>query len=292
MTRIHRPLRLPALVTAIVALAAVRALSAPADPGMSLALAKRVVTAATAEAARVSAPGGAIAIVDEGGHLVYLERLDGTFPAAATVSNEKARTAALFRQPTANLENAIRNGRNALLGVSVMTPLQGGVPIAVDGRVIGAIGVSGAASAQQDTEIAEAAVKSLTAPAPAGGVLHLGRARVDAAFARGEPLTETPLYKVHASRRDAPGVGEVHVADTDIIHVLSGRATLTTGGELVDAEETAPFELRGPRIAGGTRRAIAAGDVVVVPAGVPHWFEEVDGPVTYYVVKATAAETR
>jgi glc operon protein GlcG len=291
MTSLQRsPLR-AALLAVTAILGAGRALAAE-EPAMSLALAKRVAGAAAVEAARLSAPGGAIAIVDEGGHLVYLERLDGTFPAAAVVSNEKARTAALFRQPTANLENAIKNGRSALLGVSVMTPLQGGVPIALDGRVLGAIGVSGAASAQQDTEIAEAAVQSLLAPVSAAGVLHLRRARVEAAFARGEPLTETPLYKVHASRRDAPGSGEVHVADTDIIHVLSGSATLTTGGELVEAREIAPNELRGPRIAGGTRRTIGTGDVVVVPAGVPHWFEQVDGPVTYYVVKATGAGAR
>jgi quercetin dioxygenase-like cupin family protein len=127
------------------------------------------------------------------------------------------------------------------------------------------------------------------AVALAGDVLHLPRPKVDAAFARGEPLTENALYKIHASRRDAAGIGEVHVADTDIIYVLSGSARFVTGGVLADAEEIAPRELRGPRVEGGMERALAAGDVIVVPNGTPHWFKSVAGPFTYYVVKVTDA---
>jgi len=138
----------------------VLAASAASAQSLTLSRAKQIAATATAEAKRLSAPGGAIAIVDAGGHLLYLERLDGTFPAAAAVSIEKARTAAIFQKPTADFEDAIRGGRNALLGVDVMTPLQGGVPIRVGGAVAGAIGVSGAASAQQDTEIAVAAAAS------------------------------------------------------------------------------------------------------------------------------------
>lgn len=123
----------------------------------------------------------------------------------------------------------------------------------------------------------------------AGEVLFFPRRDVDAAFAAGRPLTENALFKVHASRRDAPGIGEVHVADTDILYVLAGRATLVTGGTLIAPREIAPNELRGERIAGGVEREIAAGDVIVVPNGTPHWFKAVDGPVTYYVVKATDA---
>jgi glc operon protein GlcG len=128
---------------------------------MTLAVAKRLMAVAEAQVKTLGAPGGAIAIVDDGGHLVMLERLDGTFPAASTVSTEKARTAAEFRMPTENLENAIKNGRNALLGVAVMTPLQGGVPVRAHGRVIGAVGVSGAANAAQDTELANAIAAAL-----------------------------------------------------------------------------------------------------------------------------------
>jgi quercetin dioxygenase-like cupin family protein len=124
-------------------------------------------------------------------------------------------------------------------------------------------------------------------PALAGDVLHFRQPEVAAAFARGVPLTENALYKIHASRRDAPGVGEVHSSDTDIIYVLSGRATFVTGGTLVTPKQTGPREIRGERIEGGTTRELGPGDVIVVPHGTPHWFKAIDGPVTYYVVKTT-----
>jgi glc operon protein GlcG len=127
---------------------------------LTLAGAKAVAAAASAEARRNNA-GGAIAVVDDGGHLLYLERLDGTFPAACAVAIDKARTAATFRRPTSVFEDAIRNGRTSLVAVNVMTPLQGGVPITVDGQVVGAVGVSGAASAQQDEDIAKVAAQAV-----------------------------------------------------------------------------------------------------------------------------------
>jgi glc operon protein GlcG len=133
---------------------------------LSLDGARTVADAAAAEARKHNA-GGAIAVVDAGGHLVYLARLDNTFPAASTVATEKARTAATFRRPTRDFENAIKSGRTSLLGVSVMTPLQGGVPITVDGQVVGAVGVSGASSAQEDDDIATVAAVALAAPATA-----------------------------------------------------------------------------------------------------------------------------
>jgi len=123
---------------------------------LSLGEAKAVIAAAAAEARKNNA-GGAIAVVDEGGHLLALERLDGTFPAAAPISIEKARSAAVFRRPTADFENAIKSGRAALLANDQLLPLQGGVPIVLDGKTVGAIGVAGAASAQQDEDIAKAA---------------------------------------------------------------------------------------------------------------------------------------
>ena len=110
---------------------------------MDLDLAKQVIAAATAEAKRLGAPGGALAVVDDGGHLVAFERLEGTFPAGASVSIGKASTAATFQRPTAVFEEAIKNGRISLTAVPEMVPLQGGVPILVDGQVVGAIGVSG-----------------------------------------------------------------------------------------------------------------------------------------------------
>lgn len=130
-------------------------------PVLTLEGAKTVVAAAAAEARRNNA-GGAIAVVDDGGHLILLERLDNTFPAAASVSIGKARTAATFRRETSIFENAIKGGRTSLVAVTEMVPLQGGVPILVDGNVVGAVGVSGAASAQQDEDIAKVAAVALS----------------------------------------------------------------------------------------------------------------------------------
>jgi glc operon protein GlcG len=147
----------------LLSLAAVLASAAGAasKPALSIDEAKRVAAAAVAEARRVGAPSGAIAVVDDGGHLLYLERLDGTFPAASAVATEKARTAAVFRRETLDFESAVNGGRVAFLGNQAATPLQGGVPLRIDGQVVGAIGVSGAASAQQDSELAAAGAAAL-----------------------------------------------------------------------------------------------------------------------------------
>lgn len=110
---------------------------------------------------------------------------------------------------------------------------------------------------------------------------------VAAAFAKGAPLLENASYKIHASRRESAGQAEVHVLDTDIIYVLEGSATFVTGGSVVDGETTAPNEIRGAAIRGGETRRLQKGDVIVVPSGTPHWFQEVDAPFLYYVVKVT-----
>src|SRR5829696_6907708 len=125
---------------------------------MSLEGARKIVAQAITYAKSVNAPGGSIAIVDAGGNLIYLERLDGTFAASAEVSIKKANTAALFKAPSSKLENSINGGRQALITVG-HTFLQGGIPILYEGQVIGAIGVSGSASAQQDEDIAMAGSK-------------------------------------------------------------------------------------------------------------------------------------
>jgi glc operon protein GlcG len=114
--------------------------------------------------------------------------------------------------------------------------------------------------------------------------------RVAMAFAKGSPLVETGDYKIHASRRDGPGLAEIHTRDTDIAYVMQGSATLVTGGTAVDVKPTAPEELRGTAITGGETRKLGPGDVVVIPNGVPHWFSEVEAPFLYYVVKVRQAE--
>ncbi len=123
----------------------------------------------------------------------------------------------------------------------------------------------------------------------AAGVAYLPADKLAAAFAKGMPLVEVENYKVHASRREAPGQAEVHVKDTDIIYVLSGTATLVTGGTAVDGKSIGPEEIRGASIEGGEAREIRPGDVIIVPNGVAHWFKEVPGPLTYYVVKVRSA---
>jgi uncharacterized protein GlcG (DUF336 family)/mannose-6-phosphate isomerase-like protein (cupin superfamily) len=252
--------------------------------------AKKVVAAAVAEAKKLNAPGGVIAVVDDGGNLMALERLDGTFAAGANISIGKARTAALFKRPTRAFEDIIKNGRTAMVALpdSLFTPLQGGVPITVGGQVVGAVGVSGAASAQQDEDLAAAGANALaSSTASAKEVTFFGKEQVAAAFSKGAVLFDTSdKYMVHASRRDKAGLAEVHEQDADIIYVMEGTATLVTGGSVVDAKATAPGEVRGQAISGGESRHIAKGDVIIVPAGTPHWFKEVPGPLTYYVVKA------
>ena len=109
-----------------------------------------------------------------------------------------------------------------------------------------------------------------------------------AAFETGKPLVETATYKVHASRRDAPGQAEVHEQDTDILYILDGTATIVTGGRAVGTKSVARDELRGPSIEGGRTRRVAKGDVLVVPNGTPHQFTEVSPPFLYYTVKVPA----
>lgn len=128
---------------------------------LSLDGARTVIRQAVAYAQSHAAPGASIAVTDAGGHLLCFERLDGSFPASASVAIEKARTAALFQFESKKLEDAINGGRDALITVGY-TFLQGGVPVLFNGQVVGAIGVSGARTADQDREIALAGAAAFT----------------------------------------------------------------------------------------------------------------------------------
>lgn len=271
--------------------AAAQAESVTGKMSLTLEGANRAISGAMAEANKLEAPGGVIAVVDDGGNLMALARIDGTFAAGANISIGKARTAALFRKPTAVFEDIVNKGRTTMVALSDFTPLQGGVPITVDGQVVGAIGVSGAASAAQDEELAIAGAEAVSVkdvqPEEQLPVTYFDSKTVSSAFAKGAPLTEVSNYKVHASRRTEPGMAEVHEKDTDIVYVLEGSATFITGGTVIDGKTTAPDEIRGKEISGGETRTISAGDVIIVPAGTPHWFKEVKDLVLYYVVKVS-----
>lgn len=126
---------------------------------LSLADAKAIAAAATAEAQRQGWTV-VVAIVDDGGHLMYLERLDGTQLASGTVAQEKARTALLFKRPSKALEDVVLGGRTVMLGLPGATPIEGGLPLVKDGHLLGAIGVSGVQSFQ-DGIVAAAGVAVL-----------------------------------------------------------------------------------------------------------------------------------
>jgi uncharacterized protein GlcG (DUF336 family)/quercetin dioxygenase-like cupin family protein len=260
---------------------------------LNLEGAERVIAAAKAYAQKVNAPGGVIAVVDDGGNLMALERLDGTFAAGANISIGKAKTAVLFKKPTRFFEeliNSIGKGRTVMTALNDFTPLIGGIPIMIDGEIVGGVGVSGASSAQQDEELALAGAGAFrggndamsTAP-----VSFFDKETVETAFSKGSVLLDGNgrNYMVHASRREKPGQAEVHTKDADVIYVLQGTAKFVTGGEVVDGKNIAADEIRGAGIKGGETRQLAKGDVIVVPNGVPHQFQDVTSPFLYYVVK-------
>ena len=259
---------------------------------LTLEAADRIAAAAEMEAKKRNA-AVVIVVVDDGGYPLVLKRLNHTQVASVDVGIGKARTAAIFRRPSREFEEQIRNGRVASLVLPGATPLQGGVPLMANGKVVGAIGVSGN-TPQEDEEIALAGAtdfadaSSLVKSTPPQ-VSYFPAGQVNNAFERGRPLIEIGNYKVHASHREGPGVVEVHTKDTDIIYMLEGTATLLTGGTVVDGEQIGPEEIRGNDVKGGVTRRISKGDVIVVPHNTPHWFKEVNGPLNYYVVKVRSA---
>ena len=288
--------RLAQYVGLTVALLAVANSQTAEKKTLTLQGAEQVIAAAKNEAMKLHAPGGVIAVVDDGGNLMALERLDGTFSAGANISIGKAKTAVMFKKPTRFFEELINSngkGRTVMTALENFTPLIGGIPIMVDNQIVGGVGVSGAASADQDEQLAiagsrafESTVSSGNDPGPA--VSYWARSKVDEAFAKGAVLfdgSDGRNYMVHASRREKPGQAEIHTKDADVIYVLQGSASLVTGGEAIDAKTTAPDELRGSGIRNGETREIAKGDVVIVPHGVPHQFRTVTDPFLYYVVK-------
>jgi len=117
------------------------------------------------------------------------------------------------------------------------------------------------------------------------GVTYVGHDKVAAALQKGGPLVNAPNLTVSGSHRDKAGQVEVHDQETDVIYVVDGEATFVTGGTGVDMKSTRPGQHIGSDIQDGEMHHLTKGDVIVVPAGVPHWFKEVPNTVSYYVVK-------
>jgi glc operon protein GlcG len=287
--------KISAVVFAVLCFAGLGLAQTAEKRTLTLDGAEQVIAAAKAEAKKINAPGGVIAVVDDGGNLMALARLDGTFAAGANISIGKARTSVLFKRPTRVFEELVNSngkGRTAMTALNDFTPLIGGIPIVVDGQIVGGVGVSGAASADQDEQLAIAGSKAFETNSSAmnapPAVSFFEKTKVEDAFAKGAVLfdgSDGRNYMVHASRREKPGQAEFHAKDADVIYVLQGTATIVTGGEVVDGKPTAPDEIRGSSIRGGETRKLAKGDVMIVPRGTPHQFVEVTNPFLYYVVK-------
>jgi uncharacterized protein GlcG (DUF336 family)/uncharacterized cupin superfamily protein len=241
--------------------------------GASAALSTKAARALTFDGARLCAEAAGavaaergvspvVAVVDVGGELVYLHRPDAAQVASVGVATDKARTAAIYRRPSKDFEEQASNGRASALHLARAVPLQGGIPIVSDGEVVGAIGVSGASSADEDQELAELGAAALGAAD--GRARHFPAAEVGAKFETGGLLLETDRYAIDAGRREAPGAVECHEHTVDVMHAVEGTATVVAGGETF---------------------VLSAGDVLVIPAGTDHEFTAVSNPFLYFVVK-------
>ena len=109
--------------------------------------------------------------------------------------------------------------------------------------------------------------------------------KVADALAKGGMLITAPDLSVRGSHRTGPGEVEVHEKETDVIYVIDGQATFVTGGTIVGSKIASPGQFLGTDIRNGQSQHLSKGDVIVVPAGVPHWFKEVPQAISYYVVK-------
>jgi len=119
----------------------------------------------------------------------------------------------------------------------------------------------------------------------ADGVTFVPHDKMSDALAKGATVATASDLKVSGSHRSGPGKVEVHEKETDVIYVIDGTATFVTGGKMMGGKVSSPGQMLGEDIKGGETRQLVKGDVIVVPAGTPHWFKEVPTTVNYYVVK-------
>ena len=142
-------------------------------------------------------------------------------------------------------------------------------------------------SSSQSSPLPASGVASSANPQSSDAVKYFSSAEVHAAFEKGSPLINKDgrTYWVTAGKRDKPGQSELHEKDTDVFYVLQGSATFVTGGKMLEPKTTAPGEVRGSGIEGGQTHTLSKDDVIIIPAGVPHWFKDVQGTFLYFVVK-------
>ena len=254
-------------------------------PALSAADARRAAEAVASECARRGV-SPVCAVVDAGGDLMCIWRPDAAQVASVGVATDKARTAAIYRRPSKDFEDQASTGRASALHLARAVPLQGGIPIVRDGHVTGAVGVSGASSADEDQELAVIGAEALaTRDGSANGAAFFDGDAVMQKFATGGLLLDAGVYKLDAGRREGAGEVEYHAHTVDIMHVIEGTATVLTGGEMVGVRSAGDGELRADSVTGGHERELSQGDVLAIPAGVPHQFTRASDPFLYFVVK-------
>jgi glc operon protein GlcG len=260
-------------------------LSTTTVPALSGGEARKAVEAVASECCRRGV-WPVCAVVDAGGDLIWIWRPDAAQVASVGVATDKARTAAIYRRPSKDFEEQASGGRASALHLARAVPLQGGIPVVRDGHVIGAVGVSGASSADEDQELAVLGADALSAGnGSANGAAFFGGQLVMDKFATGGLLLDAGAYKLDAGRRESPGEVEYHAHTVDVMHVVQGTATVRTGGEMEHVRSAGDGELRAESLNGGQAHELAPGDVLAIPAGMPHQFTRVSDPFLYFVVK-------
>ena len=151
-------------------------------------------------------------------------------------------------------------------------------PIKLTMVLTAALGITLAANCQQNASSTSTSTNS---------VIYYPSSQVTASFEKGSPLFDGKdrNYSIITGHRDKPGQSELHERDTDVFYIVEGSATFVTGGKMLEGKSTGPNEVRGSGIDGGETRQLNKGDVIIIPAGVPHWFKDVKSTFNYFVVK-------